>query len=343
MEQAQETAAEAEAERQRALGLEGEAGIVELKFLETGAELLIVVGVHGVYARKHHGLDGLEALDGLVAGGGGVGDGVAHAHLLRGLDAADDIAHIACREFLARLHVEAQHAHLVGVILAAGAEELHVVASAEGAIDDAEIGNDAAEGVEHRVEHQRLQGGGGVALGGGDALHNGIEHLGHAHAGLGRATEDVLVLAAQQVHNLVGHLLGHGTVEVDLVHHRDDFKIVVYGQIEVGDGLRLDALRGIHHEQGSLAGGDGTRHLIGEVDVTRGINQIEGIVLVAHLDGVALDGDATLLFQFHVVEHLVLHVALADGVGRLEQTVGKGALAMVDMGYDAEVAYILHC
>ena len=46
--------------------------------------------------------------------------------------------------------------------------------------------------------------------------------------------------------------------------------------------------------------------------------------------------------QLHVVEHLILHVALADGVGHLQQTVGQRALAVVNMGYYAKIAYVLH-
>ena len=52
----------------------------------------------------------------------------------------------------------------------------------------------------------------------------------------------------------------------------------------------------------------------------------------------AFDGNATFLLQVHVVEDLVLHFALRNGVGGLEQTVGESAFAVVDMGDDAEVA-----
>ena len=148
--------------------------------------------------------------------------------------------------------------------------------------------------------------------------------------------------AAQQVHNLVRHLLGHGTVEVYLVHHGDDFQVVLEGEIEVGDGLGLDALRGVDHEECALAGGDGAADLVAEVHVPRRVDEVQRIVVVAHLDGVALDGDAALLFEVHIVEHLVLHFAGGDRVRHLQQAVCQRALAVVDMGYDAEVAYVLH-
>ena len=121
-----------------------------------------------------------------------------------------------------------------------------------------------------------------------------------------------------------------------------------YGQVEVRDGLRLDALRGIDHEQRPFARGDGTRYLVREIDVSRGVDQVERVALavagrVLHLYGVALDGDALFALEVHVVEHLRLHFALVQRVGLFQQAVREGRFTMVDMGYDAEVADIFHC
>jgi hypothetical protein len=57
---------------------------------------------------------------------------------------------------------------------------------------------------------------------------------------------------------------------------------------------------------------------------------------------VALDGNALFALQVHVVEHLCLHVAFANGMGMLQQPVGQGAFSVIDMGYDAEVPDLLH-
>jgi hypothetical protein len=56
----------------------------------------------------------------------------------------------------------------------------------------------------------------------------------------------------------------------------------------------------------------------------------------------AFDGNTPFLFQFHAVEHLVVHIPFGDGVGELEQAVGKGAFAMVDMRNDAKVPDVIH-
>ena len=347
VQQPEEPAAEPEAERQRAFGLERQRGVVELQFFERGAQIFVLVGLHGVDAREDHRLHVLEARDGFLCRGGHRGDRVAHLDVRRGLDARADIPHVARPDLRAGLHLEFQHAHLVGVVLAARIEELHVVALAERAVEYAVIGDDAAEGGEHRVEDQRLQRGVLVALRRRYAPHDGLQHLFHAEPRLARGQQDILVLAADQVDHLVFHLVDHGRIHIDLVQHGDDFQVVPHGQVEVRYGLRLNALRGVDDQQRAFARGDGARHFVREVNVSRGVDQVERILLpvaggVFHLYRVALDRNALFAFEIHVVEHLRLHFALIQGVGFFEQAVCQRALAVVDVGYDAEVADVFH-
>ena len=80
--------------------------------------------------------------------------------------------------------------------------------------------------------------------------------------------------------------------------------------------------------------------------MSRGIDEVEGVLLAVegmlHLYGVALDGDAALAFKIHIVEHLVFEVAVGDGLGMLQQTVGESALAVVDVRYYAEISNVFH-
>ena len=54
----------------------------------------------------------------------------------------------------------------------------------------------------------------------------------------------------------------------------------------------------------------------------------------------ALDGDATLFLQIHVVEHLSL--GNLNRVGVLQQAVSQGRFAMVNMRNDTEIPYVIH-
>lgn len=81
--------------------------------------------------------------------------------------------------------------------------------------------------------------------------------------------------------------------------------------------------------------------------MARGVNQVEDIllairVLIIKLDGVTFYRDPTFTFDVHVVQSLGYHVPGGDRLGDLQQPVGQGALAVIDMGYDAKVADILH-
>ena len=154
------------------------------------------------------------------------------------------------------------------------------------------------------------------------------------------------MVAAQKVDYLVRHHFRLGGIHIYLVQYGDDLKPVVHSKIEVRNGLRLDALGCVHDQQGTFTGSYGTGDLVREVHVPRSINEVEDVFLtlveVLHLDRVALDGDPFLLLKVHIVQDLGLHIPGRQGLGKLEQPVGKRALAVVDMGYDAEVPDMFH-
>ena len=56
-------------------------------------------------------------------------------------------------------------------------------------------------------------------------------------------------------------------------------EVVLHGQVEVGQGLGLHPLGGVHQEQHALAGGQGPGDLVGEIHVARGVDQIELVLL----------------------------------------------------------------
>ena len=65
-----------------------------------------------------------------------------------------------------------------------------------------------------------------------------------------------------------------------------DFEVVFDGQVGVGDGLRLDALRRVDDEQRAFAGAQAARDLVVEVDVARRVDELE-LVLGAVVRAVA--------------------------------------------------------
>ena len=80
--------------------------------------------------------------------------------------------------------------------------------------------------------------------------------------------------------------------------------------------------------------------------MTRRVDEVEGVALpirhMVHLDGVALDGDATLPLKVHIIERLFLQFTVGNGARGMQQTIGQGTLAMVDVGNDTEVTDVFH-
>ena len=120
---------------------------------------------------------------------------------------------------------------------------------------------------------------------------------------------------------------GRARGQVDLVDDRDDLQAGLDGRVGVGDGLGLHALRGIDDQDRPFARLQGLLHLVVEVHVAGRVDEVEhellAVVLVEDGDGRGLDGDAALALQVHVVEDLVLELALGDGPGAHEQAVGQ--------------------
>ena len=162
-------------------------------------------------------------------------------------------------------------------------------------------------------------------------------------AGLARYAYGIVGGNRQVILDLGLDLIGVRRRQVDLIDGGHDIQVGVHGERRVGDGLGLDALRGVDDEHCALAGGQRTRDLVGKVHVARRIDQVELIRLaivgvIGNANGIRLDRDAALALDIHGVEQLRLHVTLVDGMGELEDAVTDRGLAMVDMRNNREVA-----
>ncbi len=169
------------------------------------------------------------------------------------------------------------------------------------------------------------------------------EQLVDALAGLGRDPADGLGLLADQLGDLPRHPLGLRARQVELVHARDQLEAAVDRQVRVGDGLGLDALRGVDQEERAVARGERARDLVGEVHVPGRVDQVEAVELpvaggVGDPHRLGLDRDAALALELHRVQHLGAHGARVDGVGHLQDAIGQRGLPVVDVGDDREVA-----
>ena len=121
MQQPEEAAAEAEAERRRGLHLVGEARVVEPQPAHRRAQILEIGGVDGEQAAEHHRLRRLEAGQRLGGRALVVGDRVADAGVGDLLDLRGDVADLAGAEFGDLLHLRPEHADPVDLVDCASA------------------------------------------------------------------------------------------------------------------------------------------------------------------------------------------------------------------------------
>ena len=107
-----------------------------------------------------------------------------------------------------------------------------------------------------------------------------------------------------------------------------------------GDRLRLHAGDGAEHEHGAVEDAERPLDLDGEVDVARGVDDVDLLVLPVDRGGGRGDRDPPLLLQLHVVHHRAFTLDLLDHVGAagvVRDALGERGLARVDVGGDADV------
>ena len=213
----------------------------------------------------------------------------------------------------------------------------------DAAVHHAHQNHRAAIRVEPGIENQRLQRRFRRARRRRNARDDRFQHRFHAEAAFGADQQRVGRGNRQDVFDLRLRFLGLRGGQIDLVDDRNDGEIVLRREERIGDGLRFDALAGVHDQQRAFAGGKRARNFVGKIDVAGRVDQVE-LVFVAVLgrvvqaNALGLDGDAALALQVHRVEHLRAHLALAERAGKLEQAVGQRGLAVVNMRDDAKIA-----
>ena len=110
-------------------------------------------------------------------------------------------------------------------------------------------------------------------------MHDRLQHLVDAEAGLGGDHHRVGGVEADHVLDLLLDALRLGGGQVDLVEDRHDLVVVVDRLVDVGERLRLDALARVDDEQRALAGGERAVHLVGEIDMAGRVDEVELVVL----------------------------------------------------------------
>ena len=214
---------------------------------------------------------------------------------------------------------------------------------AERALGEPDVDDDALVGVVMAVEDQALERLRRVALRRRDALDDRLEDVGDAGPVLGAGEDHLLAGDREDVLELVDDRRRIGRRQVDLVQDGDEGQPLAEREMDVGQRLGFDPLGRVDDEDRALARLEAVADLVGEVDVAGRVDEVQAVGLpvaglVLESDRPGLDRDALLALQVHGVQDLARHLSGVDRVGQLEQPIGEGRLAVVDVGDDREVA-----
>ena len=195
-----------------------------------------------------------------------------------------------------------------------------------------------------------------------DVLDNGVEQRLHRPADMFEVRLRVAVLGAgvnhreihllvrgmereEEVPHFVEHPMRVSVLAVNLVDHDDRLGPGFERLAQDEARLRLRAIRRIHHQQHAVNHVHDALDLAAEVRVAGGVHNIDVVILVFERGVLGLDGDALLAFKVHRVHDALLGRDGLVGAKRprlLEQAIHEGRLAVVNVGNNSDVAYVLH-
>ena len=342
MQHAEKAAAETETQRHRGLRLELQCRIVQLKLVERLAQVGVIGGVDRENSGKDPRLDRLESRQWSFGPVLRVGQSIAHRRAVNLLDAGGDETDLATAETGGSSALWREDADLVGVMFLTGRHHADLFAFAQLALLDPDQRVDAEVVIEPGIDDQRLERAFAMFRR-RNAIDDRLEYIGNPHAGLGADQDRIAGIDADDVLDLDLDPLRVGRRKIDLVDHRDHGQALLDCRVAVGHALRFDALGRIDHQQGTLAGGQRARYLVGKIDVAGGVDEIELVATtvaagVVQGHALGLDRDATFALDIHRIEYLLCHFPIGQATADLDETVGQRRLAMIDMGNDGKVS-----
>ena len=320
--------------------------IIQGQFGQGITEIFIVIRTHREHARIDLRLDLLEPGKGLNIRRLGQRQGIAHRRTVDVLDAAAHPAHLTGFQLFGLGTLGGEDAELIHHMGLTGGFHQNLVAFLEHAMLHTHQRNHTQIVIEPGINDQRLQIAVTLTFRGGDSFDQLLQQVINAHPGLGGHPAGIHGVQPDDFLDLVDYRLRLGLRQVDLVQNRQHFQVLLDGGIAVGDGLGFHALGCVHHQQRPFTGRQGAGHLVREVHVSGGINEIQLVGLaitgrVVQRHALRLDGDATLTLQLHGIQHLFFELTLTEAATDLNKAVRQRGFTMIDVGDDGEVANIL--
>ena len=343
MHQSEETATEAEPQRRAVFRLNSQRCIIKLQLFQRRPQIAVLLPIGRIQPGEYHRLQRHIPRQRFGGGHPVNGQRIAHRALPHILEPGGDITHLPGFQPLGRPRRRSEYPHLNNFGRAPRRHHPDAVQPGYTPILYPDVRDDPLILVIYRIKHQRPRRRRRLAAGGRNAPHHRVQNGRRPGAFLGRHEQHFIAPETEYLLDFPRHPLRLRLRQVHLVQHRNQIQVILHRQQSVGDGLRLNALAGVHHQQRPLAGRQRPRHLIAEIHMTGGVDQVQLIGLpvrrlVIHRHRFALDRNPPLPLQLHLVQELRLHLLRADGAGDFQKPVGQRGLAVVDVRDDAEIS-----
>ena len=202
------------------------------------------------------------------------GDSIPHLALLDVLEPGSDIAHFPRAQPRNGLGLGRKHAHLHGLGSRPSGHEAQSLPLPHRAVHHPHIGYHPFIRVIVGIKYKCPQGGLRMPRGRRHLVRHGLQDLPHPPSLLGRDPDDVLSGKNQYLLHLFSHSLRLGIGQVHLVNHRYQGQPQLLSDKHIGHGLGLHALGGIHHHHRAFTGGQAPGHLVSEVHMAGGIDEV---------------------------------------------------------------------
>ena len=343
VQQTQEAAAEAVAQCHGSFRVKGKGSVVHPQLFQRILQCRVVRTIRRINAAIHHGRYVTVAGKWFFGRTCSIRDGIAYTGITHILNGSSHVANIAGQKTLARLIPGCKGAYFHNIEFAAGCHEPHPHAGFQAALLDTNEADGATIIVIESVKNQCLQGRLFIACGGRNKLDDGLQHIAHIQACFRGNARSLRRIETDNFLDFIPHFLRLSGRQINFVDYRDDFQVMIQCHITIGQGLGFNTLRSVDHQQGTFAGSQCTADFISKVNMTGGIDQIQGIGFsilrfVLHAYSLALNGDATFALQLHAVKNLVDHLSLLEDAGHFQNAICQSGLAVINMGNDAKIA-----
>lgn len=288
--------------------LQRHATVVEHELGDTVGQGRVVALVGGEGGDEDHGLRFLETRVGLdLVLGADFGECVAEFGILDLLHARVevDVSDLAGSDDFLWYCVWILDTDLSNGILHTCSERYDIITGLDGSVKDTNKANDTSEIVIPRIHQEHLQRLLLIANRRRNVINHSRQNRRNTLPRLRAQQDGSLGIQLEAILQLFQHPGHIGRIHIDLVDHGHESQVLRKGEVEVGHGLGLDALRGVDEEEGAAAAGVGAGDFGTEVDVAGRVDEVEEVVfafvLPDHGAGLGFDGDASLTFDVEFI------------------------------------------